>query len=141
MVATSAVVKNILKMPRSVCGKMEEGSTGSTNVGTDTGCVADFQGLGGTLWLHKHKTSTCKSRCASRTSVARLCSVHVMCVWGGGACGYCVCVCVCVCVLELCRRIRKRLRDGRLMSASLAHGSPSVYICWAYLLPSAKTCL
>ena len=46
---------------------------------------------------------------------------------------------VCVCVLELCRRIRKRLRDGRLMSASLAHGSPSVYICWAYLLPSAKT--
>ena len=51
----------------------------------------------------------------------------------------CVCVCVCVCVLELCRRIRKRLRDGRLMSASLAHGSPSVYICWAYLLPSTKT--
>ena len=35
---------------------------------------------------------------------------------------------VCVCVLELCRRIRKRLRDGRLMSASHAHGSPSVHI-------------
>ena len=39
----------------------------------------------------------------------------------------CVCVCVCVCVLELCRRIRKRLRDGRLMSASHAHGSPGVH--------------
>ena len=51
----------------------------------------------------------------------------------------CVCVCVCVCVLELCRRIRKRLRHGRLMSASLAHGSPSIYLCWTYLLPFAKT--
>ena len=31
-----------------------------------------------------------------------------------------------MCVLELCRRIRKSFRDGRLMSASHARGSPGV---------------